>query len=224
MGIIERKEREKEQRRDEIINAARDVFFEKGLQVATMDEIAEKAELGKSTLYLYYKSKEDLYLSVMMQGTAILHRMFVDAASTGEPTAKLVWNLGEAYLQFFKQNRNYFRMYYFFENRQLHSQVSQEMLSMCSESDKGIWEIVVGLLEKGVQEGVFTRDTVPMQSAVMLWANVYGLLLQLDRNDAHWKDKLGIDLEATLRKSTALLLEAMMTEAAKKQYRHLLVV
>ena len=35
---------------------------------ATMDEIAEAAELSKGTLYLYYSSKEDLYLAVMMRG------------------------------------------------------------------------------------------------------------------------------------------------------------
>ena len=57
MGIHERKEREKEHRRDEILNAAQKVFFEKGLQSATMDEIAEAAELSKGTLYLYYGSK-----------------------------------------------------------------------------------------------------------------------------------------------------------------------
>ena len=60
MGTHERKEREKEHRREEILAAAQAVFFEKGLQNSTMDEIAERAELSKGTLYLYYKSKEDL--------------------------------------------------------------------------------------------------------------------------------------------------------------------
>jgi TetR/AcrR family transcriptional regulator len=69
MGITERKEREKEHRKEEIIDAAQKVFFEKGLLLTTMDEIAEIAELSKGTLYLYYKSKENLYLAVMMRGT-----------------------------------------------------------------------------------------------------------------------------------------------------------
>ena len=73
MGIVERKEREKEHRREEIIDAAQRIFFQKGLSAATMDEIAEAAELSKGTLYLYYNSKEDLYLSVMLRGMDILH-------------------------------------------------------------------------------------------------------------------------------------------------------
>lgn len=60
MGTHERKEREREHRREDILDAAQHVFFEKGLPTATMDEIAEIAELSKGTLYLYYKSKEDL--------------------------------------------------------------------------------------------------------------------------------------------------------------------
>jgi len=43
MGIIQRKEREKEMRREEIIDAAQEIFFTKGLASATMDEIAEKS-------------------------------------------------------------------------------------------------------------------------------------------------------------------------------------
>ncbi len=62
MGILERKEKEKQQRRDDILGAAKEVFFSKGLMSATMDEIAEKAELSKGTLYLYFASKEELYL------------------------------------------------------------------------------------------------------------------------------------------------------------------
>ncbi len=96
MGIIERKEREKEQRREEIIGSAEQVFFEKGLQVATMDEIAEQAELGKSTLYLYYKSKEDLYLAVLLRGTEILLHKFEKVAASDDPTIKKIADLGEA--------------------------------------------------------------------------------------------------------------------------------
>ncbi|MCK5408322.1 MAG: helix-turn-helix transcriptional regulator, partial [Candidatus Krumholzibacteria bacterium] len=60
MGIAERREREKEQRRIDIIDAAERVFFSKGWQAATMDDVAEAVELSKATLYLYFKNKEEL--------------------------------------------------------------------------------------------------------------------------------------------------------------------
>ena len=64
MGIAERKEREKQQRKEEIIQAAESVFYSLGLDQATMDDIAAKAELSKGTLYLYFRSKEDLFFEV----------------------------------------------------------------------------------------------------------------------------------------------------------------
>jgi TetR/AcrR family transcriptional regulator len=102
MGITERKEREKEARREVIISAAEKVFNEKGLVAATMDDIAEAAELSKGTLYLYYRSREDLYLAVTLRGMEVMCGLFQGAVSTGESPIKHIQNLGEAYYQFFR--------------------------------------------------------------------------------------------------------------------------
>jgi len=64
MGIHERKQREKERRREDIIAAARKVFSAKGFNSATMEEIASAAELSPGTLYLYFKNKEELHTSL----------------------------------------------------------------------------------------------------------------------------------------------------------------
>lgn len=218
MGIQERKDREKEQRREDILDAAEKVFSEKGLAAATMDEIADAAELGKSTLYLYYKSKEDLYLAVTMRGGEILYQMFEASTSGNEPTLVLIRKLGEAYLEYFNKYRNYFRMYYFLETVQLHSQVSEEMKNLCQQQDQKIWAIVTGLIKRAIDEGLLESDTNPNQVAVMLWSNCNGLMRQIDRNCSYWKEGLGIDLEETLRKANALIIEALMTEKAKQSF------
>ena len=222
MGIPERKEREKEARKEEILDAAEKVFFEKGLPAATMDEIASVAELGKSTLYLYYKSKEDLYLGVMMRGTERLYALFRAAVSTGEPTLKLIKNLGDAYFEFFRSHRNYFRMYYFFENQEMHRQVSEEMKTRCFQNDQRIWEMVIGLIRTAVEEGLFRSDIDPEQTAVILWSNSNGLMRQMDRMDSYWRDGMKVNLEDTLRKANSFVLQGMMTETAKKEFAGIL--
>ncbi|MEX0602282.1 MAG: helix-turn-helix domain-containing protein, partial [Bacteroidota bacterium] len=132
MGIPERKEREKELRREEILKAAQAIFFEKGLQNATMEEIAEAAELSKGTLYLYYSSKEDLYLAVMIRGMEILYEMFAKSVSNAPTPLHAIKALGETYLEFFNTHRMFFRMFHFFQNPQLHKQVSEDMIQACS--------------------------------------------------------------------------------------------
>ena len=65
MGIQERKERERERRRQQIMVAAKRVFTDKGFSKATMEDIAKEAELSPGTLYLYFKNKDDLFFSLM---------------------------------------------------------------------------------------------------------------------------------------------------------------
>ena len=67
MGIRERKERERERRRQQIIVAAKRVFSDKGFNKATMEDIAQEAELSPGTLYHYFKNKEELYASLSLR-------------------------------------------------------------------------------------------------------------------------------------------------------------
>jgi len=218
MGIRERRVREKEARREEIISAAEKVFFQKGLADATMDEIADVAELSKGTLYLYYKSKEDLYLAVTMRGMDIMFDLFEKAVNAPEPVLKRIASLGEAYYEYFEKHRSYFRMFYFFEHPQFHSQVSPEMFEQCKESDKRIWGLVKDLIQTAIDEGMLHEGLDPMEVGVMLWSNSNGLMRLIDRQDHYTNESLGVDLQALLRKSNTFLVEAMMTEKAKQLF------
>ena len=67
MGIKERKEREREMRRQQIMVAAKSVFTQRGFEKSTMEDIAREAELSAGTIYLYFKSKDELYASLCLR-------------------------------------------------------------------------------------------------------------------------------------------------------------
>lgn len=219
MGTQERKEREKEHRREEILNAAQKVFFEKGLQAATMDDIAEVAELSKGTLYLYHRSKEDLYLTVMVRGMETLYRMFAEAISSDRPTMEHLTRLSETYYEFFDKERNYFRMMNFFLHPEFHKQVTSEMLDACTVENQRIWALVIDLLEKGVTEGLLRQELDSAATAAFLWLSLTAILVRLDAQYEGFKKQLNVDLKELYRKSTVLLLESIMTEEAKQTIR-----
>ena len=218
MGIQERKEREKEHRREEILTAAQAVFFEKGLQNSTMDEIAEAAELSKGTLYLYYKSKEDLYLSVMIRGMGVLYDMFAEAKDNASNPIDALQRIGDTYYRFFLEHRNYFRMFHFFEHPQFHKQVSEDMHTICSTENHRIWDLVISVIQQGMDEQLIRTDLSSPEIAVLLWSQANAIMLRMDSEQQFWKTRLDIELEHVLLKSTGLLLEAIMTEKAKQQY------
>lgn len=64
---LSRKEREKRARQQDILKAARELFAAKGFRDTTLDEIAQKAEFGKGTLYNYFASKEDIFHAIIDQ-------------------------------------------------------------------------------------------------------------------------------------------------------------
>ena len=72
----ERRKNEQLARRTAIIKAAREVFFAKGFMNATIDEIADRCGLAKGTIYLYFRSKEELYASIMAEGMERLRKEF----------------------------------------------------------------------------------------------------------------------------------------------------
>lgn len=216
MGIIERKEREKEHRREEILNAAQRVFFEKGLQAATMDEIAEAAELSKGTLYLYHKSKEDLYLGVMIRGMDILYNMFLEVTSTNEPTVVKIKHVGDAYYRYFKEHRNFFRMFYFFQNPLFHTQVSEEMMTHCESGNQKIWKLVTSLIQQGIDEGSIRSDLSAVECAMILWSNSNGIMIRIDTQEEYFRNVMGVNLEEVMQKSTALLFESLLTDSARQ--------
>ncbi len=66
--ISDRQAKERERRKDQILKGALSVFKEKGLEKATMDEIAKQADFGKATLYYYFHSKEEIFIELLDRG------------------------------------------------------------------------------------------------------------------------------------------------------------
>ncbi|MHB1050350.1 MAG: TetR/AcrR family transcriptional regulator [Bacteroidota bacterium] len=222
MGIAERKEREKEYRKESILDAAQKVFFEKGLHLSTMDEIAETAELAKGTLYLYYHSKEDLYLAVLLRGLSILRSMFIDVIKQPASVIPTMVALHDTYTEFYRRYPNYFRMMHFFNTPQFHKQVSEEMMRSCDTINQSLWGMVVKIMTGGVADGKIRSDLDPIEMTLIMWSTATTLLMRIDNQQEMFREKMHIDLNNTLKVSNMLLLEAVLTEQGRKELHALL--
>jgi AcrR family transcriptional regulator len=67
----------RDQRRERILEVAREVFFEQGFAAATMSEIAARLGGSKGTLYAYFKSKEDLFDAIIQDQCRVLEKMLI---------------------------------------------------------------------------------------------------------------------------------------------------
>lgn len=176
MGILERRMREKEQRREDIIAAASHVFCTKGLENATMDEIAKHAELSKATLYLYFKNKEELFLAVLL----IVVDEFcntIEASQKAENTCtENLHAMGRAYVDFYLKFSDYLKMLNRLEPVDEVMFEKYEISYDLASGNNRIWEIVCKPIIDGIEVGVFKPDTNPIEIALSLWMSSIGTI------------------------------------------------
>ncbi len=109
MGTQERREREKKRREEEIIDAAENVFFGKGFDNSTMDDVATEAELSKGALYKYFTSKNELCTAIVSRAMKLVIEHFEKAL--GEPKLngqEKLRQLCRSFLDFYSKHPEYY--------------------------------------------------------------------------------------------------------------------
>lgn len=172
-----RREREKEERRQSILQAAREVFLQKGFYNATVDSVAERAEVSKGTVYLYFESKETLLAHLLLEGLAALTGYLEEAYAPDRALSaeERLRRLGWAYLQFFQREPLYFRFLMAVDRGRFQQTVSPDVYQevLAASLDGLNW--VVRAIEQGIADGVFACCD-SRQAAATLWATLNGVL------------------------------------------------
>ena len=175
MGVAARRERERIHRRNSILEAARHLFFEKGYR-ATMDEIAERAELSKGTLYLYFKSKDELYVSVIVEGFRVLEKRIRKALAEVKGPEEKVKAVYYAFVDHCLENREYFRITQYFLTEDARENTSRELIDAINMDSMRLLEYGVKAIQEGMEEGRFRDDIDPVAASLVAWRNATGIL------------------------------------------------
>lgn len=179
MGISERKEREREQRRSDIIDAAERIIFSKHLDSSTMDEIAEEAELSKGTLYLYFRNKTELYLAIQDRGLSMLSQRFheVLGASTKRDGLHTVRALGKAYFEFSLSYPNYFNADVYGRSQEFLDEVRALDMNQVIETKRmKLMSYFSKALQAGIDDGTIRSELDPDRTALQLYAAFHGII------------------------------------------------
>jgi TetR/AcrR family transcriptional regulator len=108
MGIAERKKKEKEERRNQILGVAKALIRDRGVLAISMQDIADEAELSKATIYLYFQSKEAILSEILQTSVAAFIAYTeerLESATDGLRAIRILW---ESYLGFFVESPDIF--------------------------------------------------------------------------------------------------------------------
>ncbi|GEM_PF-502086 len=222
MSVQDRREREREQRRASILEAAEHLFFSRGPQ-ATVDEIAAEAEVAKGTVYLYFSSKEDLYMTIVERALTLLLEKFRKAVDSSLPPPEKLKSIGEAYREFFGNHPNYFKLLTESSFPIVDSSVSPEILDAVYGRSYEVWEVISDVFQKGIDSGVFKSELSAFEMSILLWNNSTGLLrLQLTLSQPNvWRGKTdrysmyNLDVPALMATSNRMMIEAFLARPVR---------
>jgi len=176
MGIIERKEREKEKRRKDILDAAERVFFRQGVEKATMDDVAQEAELSKATLYLYFSSKEEIYFAIYLRGQDKLFSMIDKATKAVGNTREKLSRYMSIVVNFQKKYPNYFEAFFYFLTRGVQLSDDNIYLKQHKETGRAFLNNWIRLIQKGQDEGFIRANLNAIPVGAILWMQLIGFL------------------------------------------------
>ncbi len=208
MGITERKKREKEQRKNEILNAAETLFFSHEYDDVPMDEIATIAELNKATIYLYFKNKEALFSAIVLRGIRILNKMYRECMETQVPGVTTIALLEETYYRFTRQHPDYQRLikYYGVERFNKENPGFAEIQEEFSMS-RNFWQDAV---REGIDDGTIRNDVDPVLLTIYLMITLMSAVT-LTRPWLYVLTQEGVSHETFVKEFTRFISPAVST-------------
>ncbi len=158
-----RKEREYLAHREEILSAAEKVFAAKGFFPTKMSDIARRAEFGTGTLYKYFKSKEELYFTLIDEKAEEINRLVKTELSQKNSAVERIKNVLKLQFEFVERNRDFFRIY-ISERSRFEWTVKDDLGKGLHEKMVSYIDILSEVIRQGIKKGEF-REIDPRDLA-----------------------------------------------------------
>ena len=177
MGIKERKEREKERRRQQIIIAAKRIFSAKGFNKATMEDIAKAAEISPGTIYIYFKNKDELYASLSIRILQHLNIRLEHVKNQNDVNVEQrIATLKDALYDIYNFDPLILINLFHLQSSESLKNLSFGLLSEIKRLSQDSLKIMADIFSEGISNGVFIK-TNPNALADIFWALFSGVIL-----------------------------------------------
>ncbi|SEN44602.1 transcriptional regulator, TetR family [bacterium A37T11] len=174
MGIKERKERHREDLRQAILDAAKKLFMKHGYEATTIRKIAAEIEFSPTTIYLYYKDKNDILYALQKEGFILLGKSFHPLMQVDDPYERLK-AMGRTFIQFSLENSEFYELMFVMKEPLLN------LDTFCVNGQDVDWEegiaafdFLLHTVEDLQRIGYFKGQDTKIIS-LWIWATVHGL-------------------------------------------------
>jgi len=200
MGTRERREREKENLRQEILDAARQLFVKNGYDNVSMRQIAEKIEYSPTTIYLYFKDKDELIQSLVEETFRKLEHELEAIKTAGLDPVLSLRKGAEAYIRFGLHYPHHYQLVFMTPHP---PRPDGECRIKGTPGDRA-FGYLLEVITYGIEQRLF-RQSDPMVTAVSAWATLHGITSLLIIKG----DFLEVNREVLIANSVELLVKGV---------------
>ena len=215
VGLRNRRKKEKENKRNLILRCARKLFFEKGFKNVTVENISRKSDIAKGSIYLHFKSKEDIYSQILLNDIKSFHRKVVSLPASGIEPAAMLCEFCRIYVEFFLNEQELFRILMNFMLHTEHMNLPEETHAHLVKMTNRSAEITEKILTYGIERGDFSPSLNTRQMRNAIWGLMNGIIsLHLFTGAPQRREE---KIRTTVQESLEVLLAGLSHGAAGKR-------
>lgn len=175
MGISERKEREKQELKEKIVQAASKLFLEHSFENTSIRMIADEIEYSPATIYLYFKDKNELFFEISQRGFSLFFEYFTQVNHIKDPLERIK-ELGKVYLKFAIENPVYYDLMFVIRAPMM-THHTEEGWHMGERSHS----VLTTAVNECIEQGHFKNHN-PEALSLLIWSSVHGLVTLMLRD------------------------------------------
>ena len=201
MGVKERREREKLETRDRILEAARELFIKQGYDGVSMRMLAQTIEYSPTAIYVYFNDKEQLFQELCLQDFARLAQVFQDAEMPSDPVERLM-HIGRTYVEFGNRYPNHYRLMFMTPHPHPLGELNEQECERKGNPEVDAYAFLKLTVQQVMDAGRFREELKDADLiSQTLWAAVHGVIsLQISKCHDSW-----VGLRSTEQRATLML-------------------
>ena len=191
MGPKERRERDREEIRTRILDAARELFASEGVESVTMRRIADRIEYSPTAIYFHFRDKEALLAELCDYDFRSFAHGFIEIARIADPVQRLI-AAGEAYVSFGLEHPSHYRLMFMTPKN------TEPNTEAKGDPTEDAYAFLKGIVSELMATGRFRDEITDIDLAVqIIWSAVHGLVsLEIAKCNDDWVDWRPVQVRA----------------------------
>jgi len=206
---LDKKERLSEFNRNNILFAAKELFSKKGVDQTTMDEIAKKADYSKSTIYVYFKSKEEIFDCIVLEYYTLLRDGIEEALRNAKEFTDGYFAICNTLAELYTKYPLYFES--ILGEIKLVRDESNSVLFQIYTVGEQINDIMENFLKTCISNGDIRSELDSLfQTTFILWGGICGIISLAQKKEKYICYRSNVSKEEFMQNGFKLLLRSML--------------